>query len=34
MVTMTEYINDNIEGVHAEHLPHGSSFRLVGTNDG
>ena len=30
MVTLTEYINANIEGLHAEHLPHGSTFRLVG----
>ena len=30
MVTLTRYINENIEGLTAEHLPHGSSFRLVG----
>ena len=30
MVTMTQYINENIEGLTAEHLPHGSTFRLVG----
>jgi putative NIF3 family GTP cyclohydrolase 1 type 2 len=30
MVTLTEYINTHIEGLHAEHLPHGSTFRLVG----
>jgi len=30
MVTLTEYINANLPGVEAEHLPHGSSFRLVG----
>ena len=30
MVTLTQYINDNLEGVTAEHLPHGSTFRLVG----
>jgi putative NIF3 family GTP cyclohydrolase 1 type 2 len=29
MVTLTNYINDTIPGVRAEHLPHGSSFRLV-----
>jgi len=29
MVTMTKYINDNIDGLTAEHLPHGSTFRLV-----
>lgn len=32
MVTLTKYINDNIDGLRAEHLPHGSSFRLVGTS--
>lgn len=31
MVTMTQYINDHIDGLHAEHLPHGSTFRLVGS---
>ena len=31
MVTLTEYINANIEGLSAEHLPHGSTFRLVGS---
>ena len=30
MVTLTQYINDAIEGLQAEHLPHGSTFRLVG----
>ena len=30
MVTLTRYINENMEGVTAEHLPHGSMFRLVG----
>ncbi|NCO43267.1 MAG: hypothetical protein COZ06_21775 [Armatimonadetes bacterium CG_4_10_14_3_um_filter_66_18] len=30
MVTLTQYVNDNLPGVTAEHLPHGSSFRLVG----
>ena len=30
MVTLTEYINDHIVGLCAEHLPHGSTFRLVG----
>jgi putative NIF3 family GTP cyclohydrolase 1 type 2 len=29
MVTLTSYINENIPGLRAEHLPHGSSFRLV-----
>ena len=33
MVTMTKYINDHLEGLQAEHLPHGSSFRLVGPNE-
>ena len=31
MVTMTSYINHHIDGLTAEHLPHGSIFRLVGT---
>jgi putative NIF3 family GTP cyclohydrolase 1 type 2 len=30
MVTLTQYINDSLPGVQAEHLPHGASFRLVG----
>ena len=30
MVTLTQYINDNIPSLTAEHLPHGSCFRLVG----
>jgi len=30
MVTLTKYINDNLEGLQAKHLPHGSTFRLVG----
>jgi len=30
MVTLTQYINDNLLGLEAEHLPHGSTFRLVG----
>ncbi len=30
MVTLTRYINENIKGLRAEHLPHGSTFRLVG----
>ena len=31
MVTMTEYINGHIDGLSAVHLPHGSTFRLVGS---
>ncbi|MGD8240132.1 MAG: Nif3-like dinuclear metal center hexameric protein [Armatimonadota bacterium] len=31
MVSLTRYINDEVDGVTAEHLPHGSCFRLVGT---
>ena len=31
MVTLTQYINDKLEGVTAEHFPHGSTFRLVGS---
>ena len=30
MVTMTNYINEHIDGLTAEHLPHGNMFRLVG----
>ena len=30
MVTLAAYINDHLPGVEAEHLPHGSCFRLVG----
>ena len=30
MVTLTQYINDSLPGVRAEHLPHGSCFRLAG----
>ena len=30
MVTLTQYINDTFEGVTADHLPHGSCFRLIG----
>jgi len=34
MVTLTRYINEHLPGVEAEHLPHGSSFRLVGRAGG
>jgi putative NIF3 family GTP cyclohydrolase 1 type 2 len=30
MLTLTEYVNTHIEGVQAEHLPHGSTFQLIG----
>lgn len=30
MVSMTRYINENLPGVTAEHLPHGACFRLIG----
>ena len=30
MVTLTDYLNRHLPGLAAEHLPHGSSFRLVG----
>ena len=30
MVTLTEYINAHVDGLRAVHLPHGSTFRLVG----
>ena len=30
MVTLTDYINTHIDGLRAEYLPHGSTFRLVG----
>ena len=33
MVTLTKYINDNLEGLQAEHLYHGSTFRLVGAKE-
>lgn len=33
MVTLTRYINETIEGLRAEHLPHGSTFRLVGAEE-
>ncbi|MBT3380013.1 MAG: hypothetical protein HN742_28940 [Lentisphaerae bacterium] len=32
MVTLTNYINDCVAGVSAEHFPHGSTFRLVGAD--
>jgi hypothetical protein len=34
MVTMTQYINENIPGLRAEHLPHGCTFRLAGLRQG
>jgi len=30
MVTLTRYINENLDGIAAELIPHGSTFRLVG----
>ena len=30
MASLTAYINEHLPGVEAEHLPHGSCFRLVG----
>ena len=30
MMTLTKYINENLEGLRAELLPHGATFRLVG----
>lgn len=30
MVTLTEYINSNLTGLVAEHLPHGNTLRLMG----
>jgi len=30
MATLTAYVNEHLPGVEAEHLPHGSCFRLVG----
>lgn len=32
MATLTDYINNHLSGLRAEHLPHGSVFRLVGGN--
>jgi putative NIF3 family GTP cyclohydrolase 1 type 2 len=29
MVTLTQYINDHVDGLTAEHLPHGCTFRLA-----
>ena len=34
MATLTRYINDHLEGVRAEHLPHGSTFQLIGPEQG
>lgn len=31
MVTLTRYINKHLHGLRAEHLSHGSTFRLIGT---
>ncbi len=33
MVTLTQYINEHLTGLRAEHLPHGCTFRLVGANE-
>jgi putative NIF3 family GTP cyclohydrolase 1 type 2 len=33
MITLTRYINDHLEGLRAEHLPHGCAFKLVGHTD-
>jgi putative NIF3 family GTP cyclohydrolase 1 type 2 len=33
MGTLTRYVNDHLEGVQAQLLPHGSTFRLVGAAD-
>ncbi len=30
MVTLTDYINAHLDGLHADHLPHGSTFQLIG----
>ncbi|TFG71000.1 MAG: hypothetical protein E4H27_05390 [Anaerolineales bacterium] len=30
MVTLTQYVNNYIDGLDAEYIPHGCSFRLVG----
>ena len=32
MVSMTQYINDYLDGVSAQYLSHGSSFRVVGAD--
>ncbi|MFP4057551.1 MAG: Nif3-like dinuclear metal center hexameric protein [Candidatus Brocadiia bacterium] len=34
MATLTEYINQHLAGVEAEHLPHGATFRLVSATVG
>ncbi len=33
MVTLTRYINKHLDGLRAEHLSHGSTFRLIGTEE-
>lgn len=33
MVTLTEYMNAHLGGLRAEHLPHGSTFQLIGTQE-
>ena len=33
MITLTRYIDDTVDGLAAEHLPHGGTFRLVGVAD-
>jgi hypothetical protein len=32
MVNLTKYINSHLTGLYAEHLSHGSTFQLIGTN--
>jgi len=34
MVTLTKYINTHLGGLRAEHLPHGSTFQLIGIENG
>jgi putative NIF3 family GTP cyclohydrolase 1 type 2 len=33
MAALARYINENLQGIEAEHLPHGSTFRLVGRGE-
>jgi putative NIF3 family GTP cyclohydrolase 1 type 2 len=33
MVALTKYINEHVDGLQAEHFPHGSTFRLIGHAD-
>jgi putative NIF3 family GTP cyclohydrolase 1 type 2 len=34
IVTLTQYINENLKGLHAEHVPQGNIFRQIGSAKG